>query len=306
MNTSSIFWGVFFIFIGLFFLIEKLNVWDLDFSYYLDFWPVIIILWGISILKLPDILKKILSALMAIFLAILIMAFINHSWFPFHHSSDDDDLSENRKYKKHYNEVVNIPYSENYKFAVFELNAGACSIDFLETTNQLIETYSGFPVINLDYKIVEKEELVDIKLDLKFKAKLFKKKTNNNVWVKLNTQPVWDLDFDIGAVDIDCDFSKYKIRDICVDVGAADVDIKLGDLYESTYMQIDAGASDITVKIPKEAGCKIESSTGLSSEDFKGFLKSNDTFYTSGFEKAKSKIIIKISGGVSDFEVERY
>ncbi len=306
MRTSSIFWGVFFIFIGFFILMQKLDAWDIDFSYYMDYWPIIIILWGISILKLPDIIKKVLAALSAIFLAVLIMAFINHSWCPFFDFNDHSETTYDEQIHKRYNDVVNIPYSENYKFASLELNAGACSINFKDTTSQLIETYSGLPTINLDYSIKEIESTVTVLLDLKFGHKFFKKKFKNDVWVKLNTQPVWDLDFDIGAVDMDCDFSKYKIKDFCVDVGAANVDIKLGDLYESTYLEIDAGASDITVKIPKESGCKIEASTGLSNEDFNGFLKTNGTYYTNEFEKAKSKIIIKISGGVSDFEVIKY
>jgi len=303
MSTSSIFWGVFFIFFGFFFLLKKLGICNEDYSYYLDFWPLIIILWGISILNLPEILKKIVTCLIAFLCAVLLFAFIHHSWFPF---CDNDDYSENRKIEKKFNDVVNIPYSESYKFASLELNAGACSVKLEDTTNELIEVKSGFPAVNLDYTIIDTEEYVNLQLDLNYKGKILKRKKHNVVKVKLNPNPVWDLDFDIGAIDMDCDLSKYKIKDLCIDVGAADVDVILGNLYETTYLEINAGASDVTIKIPKGSGCKIESETGLSSEDFQGFLKSNNSYYTNGFDKASSKIIIKISGGVSDFEVERY
>jgi hypothetical protein len=51
----------------------------------------------------------------------------------------------------------------------------------------------------------------------------------------------------------------------------------------------------------------ITSSTGLSSNNFDGFNSDgNNEYKTPGFDAAKNKIYITISGGLSDFKVRRY
>ena len=66
----------------------------------------------------------------------------------------------------------------------------------------------------------------------------------------------------------------------------------------------DYGKKERTLK---ELACKIITDSGLSSNSFDGFNKTDDDNYeTPGFDAAKSKIIINISGGISDFKVHRY
>jgi hypothetical protein len=304
MKTSSVFWGLFFIFLGLIILLEKLNVLLIDYGNFFDYWPIIIILFGFSILNLPEILKKIIAAVAALLMALFVMSMVHFSWFPF--IDFDDDYSTKTKKENSFSQIASIPFTENIKYSSLELNAGACSIIFKDSATQLIDVISGYPLINIDYSTKDSQNNVNILLDLRLRTKFFSKKHDNNVIINLNTQPIWDLDLDIGAVNMECDLSKYKIRDLCIDAGATDIDITLGNKHSYSYIEINSGASDFTINIPKESGCQIESSTGLSSEDFPGFRIFKGSYYTENFEKADNKIIIKISGGVSSFEVVRY
>ncbi len=42
-----------------------------------------------------------------------------------------------------------------------------------------------------------------------------------------------------------------------LDMGAASLDLKLGDKYPKTIVDIDAGASSIEIMIPDSSGCEI-------------------------------------------------
>ena len=112
---------------------------------------------------------------------------------------------------------------------------------------------------------------------------------------------------DVGATDMNCDLTKYKTKNVSVNTGAADIEIILGELYEDTNLNVNAGASNVEISVPMTSGCEIVSQTGLSNRDFYGFNNiGSGKFRTDNFENAEKKIRIKISGGVSNFEVRRY
>jgi len=65
--------------------------------------------------------------------------------------------------------------------------------------------------------------------------------------------------------------------------------------------------ASVNISIPQNAACEIETDSGLSSNNFDGFTKTDDGHYqTPGFANAKNKIHINIDGGMSDFKVNRY
>ena len=91
----------------------------------------------------------------------------------------------------------------------------------------------------------------------KTKIKLHKGSYKNKVEIGLNSLPIWNMNFDIGAAAIDFDLSPYKISTMKLDIGAASLDLKLGDKYPKTIVDIDAGASSINIMIPDSSGCEI-------------------------------------------------
>ena len=132
-------------------------------------------------------------------------------------------------------------------------------------------------------------------------------KMRNRIDLKLNTEPLWDLNFDLGAASVDFDLSPYKTENISVDMGAASLKLKLGDRAEETRLAIDAGASSIDISVPEDAGCEIKADVSLSSKHFDGFKNiESDLFRTDNFENAKKKIYISIDSGISSIKVTRY
>ena len=141
----------------------------------------------------------------------------------------------------------------------------------------------------------------------KTKVRLGKDNYRNNVEMALNEKPEWDLNFDVGAASLDLDLTPYIISKVDIDMGAAALNIKLGDKSDLTRVKIKAGASDIDILIPDSVGCEINSDVSLSSKYYQGFEKvKKDIYRTDNFDSAKKRIYIEIDCGVSSVDVRKY
>ena len=57
MKFSNIFWGVILIFAGVLFILQNLGVINFEWTYLWRLWPVILILWGVSVLPAHSLIK---------------------------------------------------------------------------------------------------------------------------------------------------------------------------------------------------------------------------------------------------------
>ena len=125
--------------------------------------------------------------------------------------------------------------------------------------------------------------------------------------LKLNPNPIWDLDLNVGAAEVKFDLSGFKTRNVKVQGGASDIELKLGAALPLTDLKVEAGAASIMIRIPESAGCEIISNTFMSSKDFKGFTKvANQKYQTPNFAASANKIMINLQAGVARVDVERY
>jgi hypothetical protein len=81
----------------------------------------------------------------------------------------------------------------------------------------------------------------------------------------------------------------------------------MGDITPRTDVEIDAGASSITIKVPTASGCDVITNTFLSSREMKGFIKVEDHHYqTPGFNNSQKKVYINLEAGITSIDVIRY
>jgi hypothetical protein len=319
MSYKKLFWGVLLIIIGLLIVLKNLDV--IYFTWYsvLRLWPLLLVLWGISIIPVKDWIKLV-SSLVVIVLAFILLSSYGYDYqskwfdwpFRYHFRSDRDmDDKKDRSEKKDY-EYKSQTLTEHYDSAInnakLRLDAAAGNFDIVGTTDQLIEfDKSGYlgdysmTTQDLDDKYVVSISLIDGSIRTRGKNK------GDQVNIRLNAQPVWDFDFDIGAASFDIDLSNFKTRDIEIDGGAASIDLTLGDEYENTYVNIDAGASSVTINIPEESGCKLYNTTVLSSKSLSGFDRINrNNYQTDNYDESDNKIEITVDAAVSSLTVLRY
>lgn len=306
MKPSHIFWGLLFIGLGLLVLINNFTNIMMDWSTIWKLWPLTIVLIGLSILIKHQFGKSIIAGLAAIVLALAIFA----SFKTATHFLNNDFKIDFGNDAKH--EIDTSEFTEQFDstlhFATFNFNAGAGTFNITDTTAHLIYAKTVGYINNYDLSRYDTDSSTIIDFDMGDKA-IFRFGDNykNTVNLALNPKPVWNMNFDVGAASMDFDLTQFKTRDITVDMGAASINIKIGNLNPETNISVDAGASDINISVPKESGCEITIDGALSSKHFDEFKKiDSDNYVTENFESAVNKIYINIECGVSSISVDRY
>ncbi|MDZ7742005.1 MAG: DUF5668 domain-containing protein [Bacteroidota bacterium] len=325
MKYSNLFWGVVLILLGVLFILKNLNIIFFDWSIFLELWPLFLVLWGIAVLPMRNVFKIILS-----FVVILITVLIisgnphNYHWHGWHFKEledewgwqfrQDDDESMTEEYKQGKengnnetrSQEFSEPYDENVEFAKIKVEAAIGDFSLTGSTEELME-FSKHGNLG-PYKIISRtqDNFRYLELDLEkniFRGSDFRNKTN----LKLNENPLWDIEIGAGAADIEMDLRPFKIRTLEIDGGASAVQLVLGDQADETRVNIEAAASSIEIKVPENSGCYIDVETFLSSKSFEGFEKTDEGNYqTANYKTAEKKIIINLNAAVADFAIRRY
>jgi len=310
MKTKHIFWGMLFISIGALILLDNLSLINYNFDYFWKLWPLIFILWGISLMVGNSFFKSVLAIIAAIILAVVLFTgfksacYFSGDHFIFHNndgfSFDIDDNYDTTFYSE--------PYSTNIQKAVLDFNAGAGTFLLDDTTGDLFSAYTSGVKNNYNISRTDMNDQASVKLKMKSRHFSFiHGKIKNKAELKLNTNPIWDMYFNVGAASLDFDLSPYKINNASIEMGAASLNLKLGNKSDSSNVVLKAGASSINILIPDSAGCEIKTEFALSSESFDGFHKTSSNLYqTENFASAKKKIYLEIKAGVSSVKVHRY
>jgi LiaI-LiaF-like transmembrane region len=306
MKTSSIFWGTLLIVLGLLVLINNFSPINLNWGNLWQFWPVILVLFGISMLIKNKAGKGLITGAAAVILAIIIFTSIK---FSTDFVDNDFEIVFDDEGEYNFSETV---YKESFDSSISKaklfLNAGAGSFNIGSPTDEMIYVKTVGVENNFSFTTSKSDSAIKIKLNMKKTMFHFGKgKYKNKVDISLNEKPLWDLNFDIGAAAVKLDLTKYKIKYVDVNMGAASLEVKLGALTETTKFYVDAGASKIDISVPEKVGTQIKMDAVLSSKNIKGFKSLKSGLYrTEGFNEAEKKIFIDLSTGVSSINIRRY
>jgi hypothetical protein len=314
MKYRHLFWAIILISIGVLFMLGNFGIIHFTWFSFWRLWPLILIFWGIAILPIKDLFK--FGLLIAtVLLAIIFFNRIpeNRPWyFNFPHgfsnrdfkawdSEDEDTITYNYR-----DQNLSVPFDSLSLKGVLNLDAAAGSFTIEGSTNDFLSFNKSGDIGNYELTTNDVKGVKSISLKMK-EGTVRHNIKKNNVDIRLNTKPSWNLDFDIGAAEINLDLSEYRIDTAEFNAGASSMDIKFGDKNPLTVVSFDAGASSITIKVPKTSGCKVTSDSFMVSKEFEDLDKVADHIYQSkGFATAKNKVYITINTAVSSIKVERY
>lgn len=308
MKTKHLFWGILFISIGLLWLLKHFMQFYVEWDLVWKLWPVVIILWGVSLIIGNQVAKGIVTAITAFALAFALFASFEYGFIHVGRGIDWSINDDNNIYRYGVTDYSE-PFNNTVSKATLNFNAGAGSFITHDTTAELFFATTEGKKDNYSLSKSVSDDSVDMNFDMKNGHINFFhfNRTRNRVDFKLNTTPLWNLNFDLGAASVDFDLSPYKTEKISIDMGAASLKLKLGDKADITNLTVDAGASSIDISIPEDAGCEIKADVSFSSKNFQGFKNiESDLFRTDNFENAKKKIYINIDSGISSLKVTRY
>lgn len=307
MKFKNIFWGLILILFGVLLIGRNLGYWNFDWYNFLRLWPVLFILWGLSVLPVRNEIKA--------FFLVIVLGFstwyvvqspdkttvMSWGWWKFNNSKN---YTKNTFQKKTYT----LPDNDSLKSVNLKMDAAAGEFFIQDTTSDLLSMMQQGRGINYHYTFTQTNTKGTLHVYEKNDHGNFNIHNDNKrlLALKLSTHPLWNIDLDAGASSVKFDLRPFKVKKLNFDGGAGSFKIYLGNKYPKTYVNLDAGASSIVFKIPKSSGCDLKMSSFLSGKNFKGFHKVGDEhFQTANFDTASNKIYLNIDAAISSFTIIR-
>lgn len=306
MKTKNIIWGFILVLIGVLFILKNLDI--IYFSWYSlwKLWPLVLVMIGVTILPVKDGIKVALAIIVLIAAAFFLV------YYPdFGHRNDDNSISNSgdnssSNDREEIDQRIFEVYDSTITEANFTFDAAAGDFTINQSTEDLFEFEKDGNLGRYTYSIKELGPKREISIELE-KGHIINADLKNKVTIKLNPNPDWDVKVDVGAANIELDLASFKIRKLNIDGGASSINLRLGTLQAESKIKINSGASSITIKVPREFACEVNTSTVLSSKDLEGFNKvGNGTYVTPDFSEKAKNIVIDVEAAVSSLTVERY
>jgi len=312
MKLDRIMWGIVLLFIGSVLLLENFNVIEFYWGSVWRFWPIFLIIAGVNILFSRS--KSQVGGYISIGVLVLMLCVLfyrgtqkplNHKETSFSMELGDDDDEDKKGISV---QKFDLPFEDvSGKKTVLNISGGGTSYTLVGATDSLftanVEKRGGS--FGLSNNLEDSLRTVTFKMNGNKSWNMGE--GGNDVDIHLNTKPVWEMNLNMGAGEINFDLSPYQVSAFHFDGGAAALDIKFGDLLPMTEVRIKTGVADVKLNVPTNSGCRIKTKSGLSSKDFEGFTKMKDGSYeTPNYETSTKKIFISLNGGLSNFEVKRY
>lgn len=298
MKPGRVFWGVFFVLLGLLLLAARFGLFAICWSDLWRLWPLVLVLIGGALLLKGTRYGMLLLGLGGAVLAILLVSLFSFSWM-------DGEWGPARETHE---QTFQVPYVEGTSRASLVYEGGAGTFEVQGGSSALFDATTRSNFGEYLFSVDSTGEGREIRLtfsSLRHGWPLGR--SDHEASITLHQGPAWDLDLSAGASRLDLDLSSLVVDRLKVRSGASRTQIKLGEKGKDSDVEIQAGASTIRVEVPESAGCEIRVEGGLASRHFPGFEKMGDGEYrTENFSSSERKISIAIHAGVSSIRVTRY
>ncbi len=341
-RRNGLFWGLFLLTLGILFLARQWGWLDVNWHSLVNLWPVLLILAGINLIleRRGNPAAFITTIMLAVAVPTTLFGFFardrdnfgmrwnfnnddNNSDADEEDKGDDANNDENNdeayrseREQRDANKVQTNTFTElmdpETREAVLKLAGGAGRFVIGAPTTELIKADTkqsvGSYSMSVDRDATTHIPTIELKpAEENADVNLADGKFENRVDVHLNARPIWTMDVALGAGQGDLDLSAYAVRSLKIAAGAADLAVKLGAKADVTDVKLDVGAASVTLRIPKEVGCRITKDGALNLEQLADFTDvGGGEFVSPGYETAAKKMTVRFNGGISRFKVVRY
>ncbi|WP_130805896.1 LiaF transmembrane domain-containing protein [Senegalia massiliensis] len=291
MKGRNLSLGLIFIALGTLWILGNMeiinfSIFDIMRSFF-NLWPLILVIIGINIITKNNTLKTILWIL-------FIVIVIGYSFY-----------INDSNYEEHIYTEEAVELNEDTIKGELNLDLGATKYDVVSKDN---ESNLAYIKSNKNYQTKERvsnsSQILTISNDLSHSFS-----DDNKLNVNINNNIVWSIDIDTGASNGELNLENVKVQNLELDMGAGKIDAKLGSLNNTTYINIESGASKIVLNIPEDAGLKIEMDGALNStniDDLNLVESQDDMLVSQDYAKRETKFDIKVDMGVGSFKINRY
>jgi hypothetical protein len=292
INLGTIFFGIFIVFVGFYFLANNLDLVPEQFQISLwQLWPLVIIFIGLSFLKVRSLWSAIIGVIVIVVIIGLVAAFL--LWGQY---NIDDSVVET---------PINISLEDQADKGEVEIDFGAGNISIGGGADNFVEGVFSSNILSLKEKSYLDNGVQKAKLDFDTRWKVFTGRQENNLDLSLNNELPLGIYLDTGAATLDMDLSEVNAEIVDINTGASDLDIMMGDLAADAKLNIDAGASSLDIIVPKTVGVDLNIDSGVTSKKFDDFERIGDKQYRSRNYRDVDKFLnIELDLGVSDLKID--
>jgi hypothetical protein len=307
MRIGRIRSGVILISIGIVFLLNNLGyvpwvVW----LRILSLWPVILIAIGIE-----KIFGKTRLSFLTILSPLLFMAAILGPAYFSAGYGERWEWGKSHRAPETYQYSRDLDTSVTKATATVQLRAG--NLEISSESEKLISAKLDFwkrePITTYEYSGSDSTANIEIRDEEREWKEWFWRGWGEKDWVIGLTDKIpLNLRINTRATQGELDLSDLKLTELNLDIKAASLNVKLGDMVDQVEGRIESDASRLSLLIPENIGLKIENHAELTSTSFSNIsiMKYDNIYQTSDFDQAPKKITLSLEGSVTRLVVKSY
>jgi hypothetical protein len=299
MTPARFRWGMFFIQIGIFFLLQNAGILNESFWYNLFILsPFVLIAVGIEKIFTKSKLQFIsYTTTFALFFGGFAIAF----------------LSGTGSYGGHF--FGESTYQENYDSGINRISAvldvGNADLTIRDSGDDLIyahfDRFTLKPEINMDIR----DSLAEIEFSSRRKSFL-----GGSIRIEID-EPQWNIRFhEELPLDLECygenadlhmNFSTTYLENLKLDADNTTIYLKLGELVPQVSVKILGDDSKLRLRVPLSLGIKIHGDDYNSYLDKIGMIEiDSGVFVTEGFDSLENQIDVEVDDRLSSFSIDYF
>lgn len=301
-TTTAIVVGIVFILIGASIMLYKLDIitWRFSFFQFLSYWPLGLVIIGCCLIPMHKLLRTIIVVLIfGLWIGLCSFGEKGSRLFSSTTRTETIECMETNE------DTLSVPYNSAIHFAECEVELNASNNTLTTTKDQILQ---------FNWNATDKRpayRLTNTKDDGIYSYKIAPKKSfhasNMRTTLMLNPDIRWQLDIESNASELDYDLSPFFIEKLSLESNASNVVLTFGDKASFCNVKIEGNASSLTLRIPKESGCRLYSESTLTNIETTDFI-SNDKHQSesSNYTTAVKKINIELESNLGNVIIEQY
>lgn len=297
--SSRVFWGALLVALGGLFLLSNFGVlpWGV-WGTLLQAWPLLLVLWGASILLRP--LGRTGALITAVVVVVALGGVVAYS-YAYH--------PENRPGYSTGTLPLDEPLAATTENVSLYLGfgAGTINLDGTAAADKLAQGTLGYVVRKPSVNFSGGGPDVGLQITMATGTWASVPGYRTPTWtIHLNPKPNYSLDLDTGACSSNLDLSALKVTNLVMSTGASDSTVTFGDQGQDTTARFDFGAASVKVRVPRSVGVRATLSTGLVGTNLSqnGFTKTGSQWVSADYGAKTSHLDIRVNAGASSFNVD--
>jgi len=190
-----------------------------------------------------------------------------------------------------------------------EINMGAGELEVSGGADELLEADFTYNVAELKPEVSYSGgklivQLPDVKVGIR---SLWDLDDYRYEWdLRLNDDVPMEMNVDLGAGTVDLALGSLSLTKLSIDMGAGRVTADLtGDWQNDLDAQLQGGVGELTVRLPRDVGVRVEIDGGLGEVNAAGLAKNGDVYTNDAYGESEVTLRIDINAGVGRINLEQ-